>query len=85
MTDIDCVEAVAIRAIEILTECSSPSDDWAEMLSFAECCAKKHRSFSWWFDLHVYLTLVELAEEIGFGSVIVGSGFDDLSIVFKVP
>ena len=35
-----------------------------------------------WFDLHVYLTLVEMAEEIGFWEVHVGTGFDDLSIHF---
>jgi len=84
MTDItqDCIEAVAIRAIEILTEHAHPSDEWAETLSFAECCARHNRGYAFWFDLHVYLTLVEMAEEIGFGEVHVGTGFDDLSIHF---
>ena len=63
----DGIKAVAIRAIEILTEHAPPSDEWAETLSFAECCARHNRGYAFWFDLHVYLTLVEMAEEIGFG------------------
>jgi hypothetical protein len=79
----DTVTLVAIKAIDVLTENDPQHGDWGENLGFAKCCAKHHLSYSWWPSLHVYLTLVELCSETGYGEVIVRGGFDDLKIIWE--